>query len=158
MNTTWSAPNACYVQYQPASNKLYLRNDANTQWLGGFSPATAFTISNGQCTLNGAGSAVSTSGNTLTMTLPLTFTTSFGGARSVFLYARDTNNVDSGTQQRGSWTVDAAPTVISVNPNSGSGAAGVANTFTFRSSDLSGGNDITGIVVVINSTLINSPS
>src|SRR5205085_8703388 len=72
INSGFNAVNSCYVQYLPASNTLYLLNDAATGWLGPITPGTG-TLQNSQCTLNGSGSSVTSVGNTLTVTSVLTF-------------------------------------------------------------------------------------
>ncbi|HYW48701.1 MAG TPA: hypothetical protein VE959_37905 [Bryobacteraceae bacterium] len=46
------------------------------------------TVSNSQCSVTGAGAAASESGNTLALTLPITFSPSFTGNQLFFLAAR----------------------------------------------------------------------
>jgi hypothetical protein len=112
-DSTAAHANACYVQYRAAENAFYLRDDVDSKWLGGFRPGTAIAVSNSQCSLTGAGGAVSSSGNTLSVTLPITFQLAFGLSGSTkFIYgmAVDNNGVSSSYQQTGSWRVaeDAA--------------------------------------------------
>src|SRR5205085_1298737 len=47
VNASASAAGALYGWYDAVNNKLYLRNNANSTWLGGFAPGTANTIVDG---------------------------------------------------------------------------------------------------------------
>jgi hypothetical protein len=46
INTTLTGSKACYLYYDAASNKLYVRNDTNTAWTGGAAPGAASVIEN----------------------------------------------------------------------------------------------------------------
>ncbi len=46
---------ACYVQYTPGLNLLYLENDAGTGVSVGVTPGSQATVSNSQCTLGCGG-------------------------------------------------------------------------------------------------------
>ncbi|MCW5981203.1 MAG: hypothetical protein KIT09_24180 [Bryobacteraceae bacterium] len=72
-NTAVSYPNACYIRYNRASNRLYLRNNGDTGWLGNFAPGTSGTASSSQCSISGTGASASSAGNQLTLTVPVTF-------------------------------------------------------------------------------------
>ena len=116
-----SATNACYLFYARAANNVYLANDAATAWLSPVTPGQSGTVQNGQCSVNASASAVVGSGNILTLTLSLTFQQGFNGGKNV--YMQITDGQDSGWQQRGSWTVNAAASLgpVSVTPAAGSG-------------------------------------
>ena len=83
---------ACYVAYSTPGNTLYLVDDAGdaggpfagTMMLNGGSS----TIQNSQCSISAAGSSADKSGDTLTLTLNLTFKSS--GSRIVWVAGRDT--------------------------------------------------------------------
>jgi hypothetical protein len=61
------------------------------------------------------------------------------------------DGLDSGWQQRGSWTVPAVPpTVVSVTPNSGSGSS---QTFSFVYADTRGYASVGSVLTIINSSL-----
>ena len=88
---------ACYVAYVPEINELLLVDDAGDAggpYAGAFllGPGTA---SNSQCTVNGAASSVSGSGNTLTLTLNITFNHNFAGDKVIYAAARS-NSANSG--------------------------------------------------------------
>jgi len=97
---------ACYLAFVPPSNALLLVDDAGDAggpYQGMVLPASG-TIANGQCAVNLSASSVSTSGNTLTLTLALTFNPGFAGNQVVYLAARGQTQ-NSGWQPSGSITV-----------------------------------------------------
>ena len=99
---------ACYVAFAPStttSGTLYLVNnagDAGGPYATMSIPSTA-TVSNSQCTINAAGSSISASGNTLVVTLNMTFT-GFSGNRVMYLAARN-QTTSSDWQAVGSLTL-----------------------------------------------------
>ena len=101
-NTSVSGVNACYVEYYPTTNLLYLKNDAGTALSTGIAPGSSATVSNSQCTLSGTGSSYTTSGNSATLNVALTFTGST--STNIYLYAGDKNNQNTGWIKEGSWT------------------------------------------------------
>jgi hypothetical protein len=109
INSAIDGRHACYLAYVPSGSNagsLFLVDDAGDS--GG--PFTGFvlpgsgTAQNSQCTVGGAGSSVTATGNTLTLTLPITFTAGFAGNQVFFLAARS-NTVSSDWQAVGSVTV-----------------------------------------------------
>jgi hypothetical protein len=106
INSAIDGHNACYVAFVPSSaagGSLYLvdnAGDAGGPFQGGFVLPGSQSASNSQCTVGGAGASVIGSGNTLTLTLPITFTASFAGNRLFFLAARN-NTLNSNWQPVG---------------------------------------------------------
>ncbi len=147
VNVTPSAANGCYVQYRRADNKLYLRNDADTAWLEGYTPGTAFVAQNSQCAVAVATSSVSFLSDQLVLTVPLTFQQPFRGSKAVHLAAVDNNDRGFGLTNAGSWIVDNPPRVISVTPGSGSGRALQLNA-TFSDDD--GAADLQLMKLLVN--------
>jgi hypothetical protein len=105
VNSAIDGRHACYIAYVPAgasTGAVDLVDDAGDA--GG--PYSAFmipgtgTASNSQCSIAGTGATVTASGNNLTLTLPITFTTAFAGNQIVFLAARS-NTQNSGWQAVG---------------------------------------------------------
>jgi hypothetical protein len=140
---------ACFARWDKATNSLFLLNDAGTTFSSGIVISTSGTLSNSQCTLNVGSSSVSTSGNTLTLKLALTFNASFAGTQQIWMYANNAT-VNSGWVQEGTWTVTTAPTPVSVTPSSG---AGNAKVFSFVFSDPGGAGNILSLQLDINATL-----
>jgi hypothetical protein len=102
-NGAVSGSHACYVLYYPATNLMYLENDGGTAQLAGIVPGSAGMASNSQCTLSGAGSSYSASGNTATLNVALTFTSKL--PENIYLYAAEANLTDSnsGWIKLGTW-------------------------------------------------------
>ena len=145
-----AAAATCYVYFTPASNAVYLANDAGTAWLSPVTLGQAGTLQNSQCSVNAAGSSSSASGNNLTLNLALTFLPAYSGARNIYMLAYDGQS--SGWQQKGAWTVSASAGTlapVSVTPASGSGGS---QTFAFLYTDPNGGSSIYSASVVIGTT------
>src|SRR5437868_7553523 len=70
-NSALNGVNACWVAYDKAVTGFYLVNDSYSGLLGPLAVGSNLTLQNTQCTLNGTGSSVSGSGNTLTLVLSL---------------------------------------------------------------------------------------
>jgi len=84
---------------------LYLVNDPGTALLPGLVLNGSGSVSNSQCMISGIGSSVNGSGNTLTLTLAITFTQSFAGNQVFFLSARNNNGQNSNWQSLGTVAV-----------------------------------------------------
>jgi len=92
---------ACYLAYAAASNSLLLVDDAGDAG-GPFAGSmtlngAAAVIQNSQCAVNGVGSSAAKNGNTLVLTLNVTFKSPFAGNRIVWVAGRDAagaNNTD----------------------------------------------------------------
>ncbi len=116
---------------------------------------SATTLQNSQCSLNVGTAWISTSGNTLTLNVTVTFTPAFVGAKNIYLYAVDGSGSNSGWQQLGTWTVAGTagtPSTLSVTPNSGSAAS---QTFALQYSDTSGAANLEQVWAYFNATLAN---
>jgi hypothetical protein len=137
---TASAANSCLVYYGSGTNLLSLLNDAGTVWLSA-PPGSAVTLSNSACSINVAGATVTLSGTNSIVSLPVTFTPGYAGAKSIYMYAAG-SSANSGWQALGSWTVPAVstPEPASVTPSSGSG---LQQTFALQYSDPLGTSDVT---------------
>lgn len=108
-NTSINGNNSLYCLYNQNTNKLYLRNDANTAWLGGFSPGANNIIENANAKINCLNSRVTGSGNELTVTLQLSFKQPLSGARNVYLYAVDDSSNIDGWKQKGELCIIREP-------------------------------------------------
>ncbi|MCM8782285.1 MAG: hypothetical protein NC828_04475, partial [Candidatus Omnitrophica bacterium] len=49
MNTSITKTNCLYAYYNQNSNKLYLRDNNNSSWLGGYAPGSSNIIENSLC-------------------------------------------------------------------------------------------------------------
>jgi hypothetical protein len=102
-NTSISVANACAVAYAPATNLMYLYDNAGTALSAGVTPGSSGSASNSQCTLNGTGSSFSTAGNNFTLNVALTFSGSFVGSKNAYLDAVGKTQA-SGWVMKGTWT------------------------------------------------------
>jgi hypothetical protein len=100
---TPSASNSCLLYYDRAANQLYLLDDGSS-WMGG-TLGTFGTLQNSQCSVSLQTSSATLNGSTLTLYVAMTFTSSYAGDKRIFMFARNANNVNSGWQDRGQWTV-----------------------------------------------------
>ena len=130
VNGVVSGAGACFVEYNRPANTLRLMNDAGATWLGPITPGSG-TLSNSQCSLAGAGSGASVSGNDLTVTYAITFNASFAGTKNLNMLAIDNGGQQGSWQPKGTWTVGSAvpqgPAVSTFTPLSGAATSG---TFT----------------------------
>ena len=97
--------NACFVQYVTSTRAISLVADSGSGYAGSMTLGTTGTLSNSQCTVDVGASSISTSGNTLTLTLALTFKPAFTGAKNIYMGVFNNSNVFSGWQAEGAWTV-----------------------------------------------------
>lgn len=130
INSVLTGPQACWVGYISGSNQFLLINDAGTGWLPTSVPPGSGSVSNSQCTLLGAGSSATRSGNQLSVTFNLQFETNFAGSKTIWTNAYSASTGLGSSWQSTvagislSWTVASAtpPAPVAVNPSSGDGA------------------------------------
>ena len=101
-----TSPSAtAYVLYRPLDNKLYLRSQDGSRWLGGYAPKSAHTIENNQVKLNCAKTTVSARSETITVAWNLTFAASYAGPKNLYLKATDKGRRTSGWKKKGAVTI-----------------------------------------------------
>ena len=109
MNNYLDGIQACYVAYSKYYGMLLLVDDGGDSagpYAGYLTVPSTGSMSNSQCTVNGAGSSVAGSGNTLTLTLNVSFTGPFAGNRIFYTAAGNAAGTEnSGWQALGAWTV-----------------------------------------------------
>jgi hypothetical protein len=151
VNSTLNGQNACFISYNRAANAFYLFRDSDNAWQLIY-PGSSGSVTNGYCTISGAALSSAASGNTLTLNLPLSFSSNFTGSKNFYAYAADAAGLNSGWITLGTWNPSATspPAVTSITPSSG---AGSSQTFTLTLSDANGNADIASALVLINSTL-----
>ncbi len=146
-NSSLASANGCFVQADPTG--IYLANDAGNALIG---PLSNSSLSNSQCTVAAAGTSLSNSGNTSTLTAAITFTTSFGGTKNVYMYAED-NTGSSGWQTFGTYGVPFAggpPTIEGVGIG-GSGQSTISFSANYR--EPAGTMYLNRRLFLVNSTL-----
>ncbi len=103
VNSLISGTNGCWLYYDTPSNSLWLASDDVASW-SNITPGSG-VVSNSRCTINGSGTSVRGSGNYLTLTVPITFTSLFSGNRTVYLSATDKSGTISSYIPAGTWLV-----------------------------------------------------
>jgi hypothetical protein len=152
LNTGLDGSGACYVGYYRPGNSFYLMNDVGNAWQGPLAPDSAGVLENSQCTLNGSNSTASGSGNSLTVTVSLTFKAAFAGSKNIYVYGFAASGLNSGWQSRGTWTVPTGIGTPTAGSVTGAGAAGTP-TFTAVYSDGNGYTDLAWGLLIVNSRL-----
>jgi hypothetical protein len=157
VNTAASGTNCFYGYYNQNTNKLYLRNDANTAWLGGFAPGSANTIENSYAKLNCATTTASGSGTTLTVTWSVTFKSPFTGAKNTYLYVKDDAGASVGLTKKGTWTITNNPPLTgTITPSSGTSCIDQAVNFTTTYTDADTWLNIQCVYFRVNKTSSNA--
>ena len=108
INASNSLTSACAFQYFTASssttpNTLQIYTNGGAP--GGTLTPGSGSVSNSQCTINGAGTTVASAGNSMVLNVSITFTTpSFDGPKNIYLSVAD-SNTSTPFQPFGAWTV-----------------------------------------------------
>lgn len=105
----FTAVAGCQIQYNVASRQFTLLNDAGTSAVGSATAGTAATLQNHQCALNMSGASAASSGNTLTITIPIAFSTPFSGNKNWWLSAQDQFGLTSPWGAAGQWMAEPVP-------------------------------------------------
>jgi len=155
INSSLDGRHACYLAYSIPYSTLYLVDDAGDAggpYAGSVALGSTSVIQNSQCAV--ALTSAAGSGTTLTLTLNITFSASFGGNKIAYVAARDQVGSNSNWQALGVWQVPWTPTgtitVGSANPAHGSGATISPQAISFTVTDSKGFADIGIVNVLIN--------
>ncbi len=106
VSATLTTVGACYFYYLPASNAIYLANDAGG-WPAPLTLGSAGTLQNSQCSVDVGASSRSLSGNTLTLNLAISFKPAFAGAKLIYMEVQN-GSFDSQWSAYGGWNVSNA--------------------------------------------------
>jgi hypothetical protein len=160
INNVLDGANACYLEYVPSSNTLYLVDNAGDA-TGPFAGSMVLnggggSIQNSQCQINNVGSASVTTGTTLALTLNVTFESAFAGNRIVYLRQVDQVRYTNGWQPVGVWQVPGSVvtpiTVSGVNPARGVSTGGIRQPLRFTITDTRGYTNIGVVDLEINNS------
>lgn len=112
LNSAIDGRQGCFLAFVPSSattGSVFLVDDAGDAggpFAGGLTLPSNGTASNSRCTINGTGSSLTATGNTLTLKLSMSFTPLFNGNQVFFLAARnDAAHENSDWQPVGSVTI-----------------------------------------------------
>ena len=148
-NTTSATfTNACYVVYDRNAGTIALVWD-NTAGSDQKALGSSSVLQNSQCRV-GAATAVA-SGLSQIITIALSFKGPANGTKNIYMYGADAG-LNTGWVLRGTYLVAAGgvPVANSVVPGAGSGAA---QRFSFTVSDPGGAGFLTGVAMLLSSTL-----
>jgi protocatechuate 3,4-dioxygenase beta subunit len=159
INSVLDGRQACYIAFVPSganAGTVYLVDDAGDAggpYSGMILPGNG-TVSNSQCSIAGASSSVTDTGNTITLVLAITFTGAFAGNKVIYMSAQDKSSVNSGWQALGTWNVPGAaiagPSVTGITPGR---STGLSETCVFTFSDSNGWQDIAIANILVNSSI-----
>ena len=156
INRALDGARACYLAYSRPYDMLFLVPDGGTAegLIGPLTPGGPGSISNGQCTVSGAGTSAVSSGNSLTLTLAVSYAAAFRGNRVIYAAAQSISNISSGWQTMGAALIpEAAPSFPrpqSLAPATVSTASQVLAA-TFQ--DATNANNLQTVWLLMNSAL-----
>ncbi len=156
-NDTLSYANSCYVLYSQQTNQLKLLNDNTTQFLGPLTPGVSGNVQNSSCILSAGYSAATKAGDSLTLSVYLTFKDAAAGSNTVWTLVSDQSNAFLGWRTQGAFTVPIGPSYVHPKADSISIApAGTKLRFSLTGSDQNGGGDIKDFYFLANTALANA--
>ena len=152
IGSTLNGPGSCWLSVNLQTSWANLINDAGTGFGFGTIATGYGSASNSQCTISGSGFSVTKSGNTVSVTLPVTFGSGYGGAKTVYEYLTDDIGQISNWAPVGTWSVPAGgvPQPGALSPT---GSTGGSQTFTVTSSHGGGANQLSNMMVLFGSFL-----
>jgi hypothetical protein len=89
--------------YDPPEGLVWLANDTGDGWLGPATLGSSARLQNSQCMLDAAHSSGSGVGETAVLQVSISFPAG-AGFKNIYLYARDSEGLETGWQQVGEWT------------------------------------------------------
>ncbi len=146
--------NAMFIWYDRASNKVYLKNDANTSWGTGYAPGTDTLLENSQCYVRVKGVTVTGSGNNFAVAWQFVLKSATMGSKNLYswIYATDSKLENSGYKKVGTHFTPVAPVCLSLSPNSGNVNTGLETPFMALYEDTNGWADIYKIYIQLSVT------
>jgi hypothetical protein len=142
--------------YNRQLNKLYLYNDAGTEFVAGNCiPGGAGTLSNSQGTLNCGTTKRTVSGNDFTLNWNITPGASFTGVKQVKMKAVDAAGNTASFAKEGTWTIIAAntkPVLQTLTPANLTSAAGTARNLTAVYSDADGQANLKTVELLVTTS------
>jgi len=116
INSSTKLTNCFFGYYDAAANKLYLRDNTNKAWIGGYTPGSSNIIENSLVSLDCSKTIVNYSDTILTVNWSITFKPSFLGEKNAYLYVKDNLNAYQNFTKTGSLTIlsDTTPPIGSI--------------------------------------------
>jgi hypothetical protein len=95
--------NSCFVSYNTSAKNVNLMGD-HAQWGKAVPAGSSNTLANTQCSVDASRVKAEIDGNNLQVTYPITFSSSYSGAKKVYLQA-SAEKVFTPWTEKGSWIV-----------------------------------------------------
>jgi hypothetical protein len=106
INTSISGVNAIYLRYDQNTGRVYLRNDANTAWMGGYTPGSNSTLQNRQVILYLKETKVLKTTHNIAVQWRISVKNALHNTVCpVYLYADDSYSLNTGWQQFGTYNI-----------------------------------------------------
>jgi hypothetical protein len=154
---TSALANSAYLYYNQNTNKLYLRDDANSSWLGGFAPGSSNTIENSQVKLNCSATTVLGSASTMSINWNITFKPAYSGKTyNTYLKVKDDAGSATAWAKKGTYTINQAPQLGTITPSSGTGWTNAPQTFTTTYIDPDGWQKIKLVYFLMNTSTVKT--
>jgi hypothetical protein len=151
-NNTTIPTGGCHGVYDRASNAIYLYNDGLNALVGTLPIGSTGSIQNSQCRINGAGTAVTTSGTDVVLTMNVTRLGGYAtGTRNLYVWIIDNEANGTGWVQASAWTIAGTPQPPALAGATPTGATSATQTFTLTARDADGFADVQRIYFLINS-------
>ncbi len=152
INDSFTQANALLLFYDRTTNKVYLKNDANTSWGTGYTPGAAITLQNTQGKLYVASTTAPGSGNSVTVNWRIELKAPFSAKMlNAYMFCQNTAGLTDGWERMGIY-YNVAPQVVGIDPN---GLLPNDTYFTFKATykDSNGYQDLRKCYLLINDTL-----
>jgi beta propeller repeat protein len=105
VNTKIDGANSVFVMYTQNDNKLWLKNNNNTTWMGGFTPGSAKVIENAYVKLDCSKTTIAFDKNRLIVKWAVSFKPTFLGSKNLYLFSADDFLMESGWNKFGTTSI-----------------------------------------------------
>lgn len=150
INSSTSAIGALRCELNTVTNKIFLRKDDDTGWLGGFAVGSANVITNGQGSIDCAQTTITRSGNTITVKWAVKARGVWAGTtQKAYLFSQDSQNAHDGFDEKGTWTItgNSAPVNVSLSPLNLASTPGAERALTAVYSDANGNGNLSQVLL-----------
>jgi uncharacterized repeat protein (TIGR01451 family) len=99
-----------FLLYNAKRDKLWIRSDDGSAWLGGFAPGSDDVLENSQAKVYCKRARMRARGDTLGVRWAIEFKSGYVGTKKIGLGCRDVHNAWAKRQWKGAWTIATPPT------------------------------------------------
>jgi hypothetical protein len=127
INGVPSGAQSCYLIYDRPSTSLMIASDQGTAVLASAAPGSSAILANDQCSVPASTASVTSSGDTVTIMVTITFLPSFAGAKVMYGNIFNTSYAPGPWQTIGNWTATRVQ-VLNVHNDQAGTSANTAET------------------------------